>query len=190
MPRAGVSHEGPTEGTVIKLASCLVAAKIGRCDRTSNVVQGTPVPAGDHRALRVGCITGSPPSFREVGGVDAATRGVVGTRSMWWAARTRTRQPGARSGAARDAVIDAATVAGVVARDDTDHRAGTRSQPGPAPLFPVRQGPRQPPASAPPYATLRGMYFTVKWTARVDGPGPQPGVPQWDEDSLVIGGTH
>ena len=34
------------------------------------------------------------------------------------------------------------------------------------------------------------MYFTVKWTARVDGPGPQPGVPQWDEDSLVIGGTH
>jgi len=30
----------------------------------------------------------------------------------------------------------------------------------------------------------------VKWTARVDGPGPQPGVPQWDEDSLVIGGTH
>ena len=50
--------------------------------------------------------------------------------------------------------------------------------------------PRQPPASAPPYATLRGMYFTVEWTARVDGPGPQPGVPQWDEDSLVIGGTH
>ena len=40
------------------------------------------------------------------------------------------------------------------------------------------------------HATLRGMYFTVKWTARVDGPGPQPGVPQWDEDSLVIGGTH
>ena len=34
------------------------------------------------------------------------------------------------------------------------------------------------------------MYFTVKWAARVDGPGPQPGVPQWDEDSLVIGGTH
>ena len=39
-------------------------------------------------------------------------------------------------------------------------------------------------------ATLRGMYFTVKWTARVDGPGPQPGVPQWDGDALVIDGTH
>ena len=39
-------------------------------------------------------------------------------------------------------------------------------------------------------AKLRGMYFTVKWTARVDGPGPQPGVPQWDEDALVIDGTH
>jgi hypothetical protein len=34
------------------------------------------------------------------------------------------------------------------------------------------------------------MYFTVKWTARVDGPGPQPGVPQWDDDALVIDGTH
>ena len=34
------------------------------------------------------------------------------------------------------------------------------------------------------------MYFTVKWTARVDGPGPQPGVPQWDGDALVIDGTH
>ena len=39
-------------------------------------------------------------------------------------------------------------------------------------------------------AKLRGMYFTVKWTARVDGPGPQPGVPQWDGDALVIDGTH
>ncbi len=34
------------------------------------------------------------------------------------------------------------------------------------------------------------MYFTVKWTARVDGPGPQPGVPQWDGDALVIDGIH
>jgi hypothetical protein len=34
------------------------------------------------------------------------------------------------------------------------------------------------------------MYFMVKWTAGVDGPGPQPGVPQWDEDALVIDGTH
>ena len=34
------------------------------------------------------------------------------------------------------------------------------------------------------------MYFTVKWTERVDGPGPQPGVPQWDGDALVIDGTH
>jgi hypothetical protein len=34
------------------------------------------------------------------------------------------------------------------------------------------------------------MYFTVKWTARVDGPGPQTGVPQWNEDALVIDGTH
>jgi len=40
------------------------------------------------------------------------------------------------------------------------------------------------------HATLRIMYFTVKWTARVDGPGPEPGVPQWDGDALVIDGTH
>jgi hypothetical protein len=60
---------------------------------------------------------------------------------------------------------------------------------GPSPL-PGSLRASSPPASAPPYATLRGMYFTVKWAARVDGPGPQPGVPQWDEESLVIGGTH
>ena len=39
-------------GTV-KLVSCLVAAKIGGRDRCIVVVQGTPVPAGDHRPLRV-----------------------------------------------------------------------------------------------------------------------------------------
>jgi len=39
-------------GTV-KLVSCLVAAKIGGRDHCIVVVQGTPVPAGDHRALRV-----------------------------------------------------------------------------------------------------------------------------------------
>jgi hypothetical protein len=42
----------PTSGTV-KLVSCLVAAKIGGRDRCIVVVQGTPVPAGDHRPLRV-----------------------------------------------------------------------------------------------------------------------------------------
>jgi hypothetical protein len=40
------------QGTV-KLVSCLVAAKIGGRDRCIVVVQGTPVPAGDHRSLRV-----------------------------------------------------------------------------------------------------------------------------------------
>jgi hypothetical protein len=43
---------GADEGTV-KLVSCLVAAKIGGRDRCIVVVQGTPVPAGDHRPLRV-----------------------------------------------------------------------------------------------------------------------------------------
>ena len=67
-------------------------------------------------------------------------RGVVGTRSMWWAARTWTRQPRTRCVLLGDAGIDAATVAGVVARDDTDHRAGHPCPRAGVPplLFPVR----------------------------------------------------
>src|SRR6478736_809689 len=38
---------------IVKLVSCLVAARIGGRDRCVVVVQGTPVPAGDHRPLRV-----------------------------------------------------------------------------------------------------------------------------------------
>ena len=47
---------GSSTGTV-KLVRCLVAAKIGGRDRCIKVVEGTPVPAGDHRPLR-GCSTG------------------------------------------------------------------------------------------------------------------------------------
>ena len=43
---------GSKIGTV-KLVSGLVAAKIGGRGRCIVVVQGTPVPAGDHRPLRV-----------------------------------------------------------------------------------------------------------------------------------------
>jgi len=46
------------------LVSCLVAAKIGGRDRCI-VVQGTPVPAGDHCPLRV-AVSPVPLSFREV----------------------------------------------------------------------------------------------------------------------------
>ena len=54
--RRSMSKEVDTKcghfGTV-KLVSCLVAAKIGGRDRCIVVVKGTPVPAGDHRPLRV-----------------------------------------------------------------------------------------------------------------------------------------
>ena len=50
--KAGIGLSDPVPGTV-KLVSCLVAAKIGGRDRCIVVVQGTPVPAGDHRPLRV-----------------------------------------------------------------------------------------------------------------------------------------
>ena len=36
-------------------------------------------------------------------------------------------------------------------------------------------------------ATLRGMYFMVEWTPRVNGPTVPP---QWDGDALVVEGTH
>ena len=49
---------GSVKGTV-KLVSCLVAAKIGGRDRCIVVVQGSPVPAGDHRPLRVAVSPGS-----------------------------------------------------------------------------------------------------------------------------------
>ena len=44
--------EMPLDGTV-KLVSWLVAAKIGGRDRCIVVVQGPPLPGGDHRPLRV-----------------------------------------------------------------------------------------------------------------------------------------
>ena len=47
-----VEPEWRGDGTV-KLVSCLVAAKIGGRDCCIVVVQGTPLPAGDHRPLRV-----------------------------------------------------------------------------------------------------------------------------------------
>ena len=45
------------DGGTVKLVSCLVAAKIGGRDRRIVVGQGTPVPAGDHRLLRVAVST-------------------------------------------------------------------------------------------------------------------------------------
>jgi hypothetical protein len=59
-------------GTV-KLVSGLVAAKIGGRDRCIVVVQRTPVPAGDHRALRV-AVSPVPAELSCGRGVDAATR--------------------------------------------------------------------------------------------------------------------
>ena len=47
-----VAKSGSPDGTV-KLVSWLVAAKIGGRDRCIVVVQGTPLPGRDHRALRV-----------------------------------------------------------------------------------------------------------------------------------------
>jgi len=55
------------------LVGCLVAAKIGGRDRCIIVVQRTPVPAGDHRPLRV-AVSPVPAELSWGRGVNVATR--------------------------------------------------------------------------------------------------------------------
>ena len=50
---AGVEGTSSYGAGIVKLVSCLVAAKIGGRDRCIVVVQGTPLPGRDHRPLRV-----------------------------------------------------------------------------------------------------------------------------------------
>src|SRR6188472_1549754 len=91
----GETATGCWWGTV-KLVSCLVAAKIGGRDRCIVVVQGTPVPAGDHRPLRVAV---SPVSAGH-GQVNWLTYRPRVVRRFWWKAlsqftfRRRRGNPG------------------------------------------------------------------------------------------------